>query len=325
MVQMVANAAPMDWVLDNISSFAPFDENGPYSAVRTKAFTELAVLVAVRLSVAGAGAQPGIGAAVDLLERAGKRPDFTDWMRRCPLDLVNFAELCAALHAAGRDTAALRRQLQSAVDAGMVDQVERMPHRLVELRCALDWVGIRHSLPSMAFLVERTILSSIPTPALLTKADLYALTHVVLFASRFGLDRGGLPVPMRGERSRSLLSDLLVVTAQAQNWDIFGELLLCWDCVGLAHDTFVDAAWNSFRDAFRPDGAVLPTLDESGDEAVRDSLTPLLNGARTDFDAVYHTTLVAALAEIVAAGRSRFADPDPSARPRRGLSLAERR
>lgn len=306
MVLTIPNAGPMDWVLDNISSFTPFDEDGAYSAIRTKAFTELAVLVAVRLSVSQSVGPLEIDAAVDLLERAGRRRDFTDWIYRCPLDLVNFAELCAALHAAGRDSGALSRLLQGAIDAGMVGQVERMPHRLVELRCALDWAGMRHSLPSMASLVERTILGSIPAPALLTKADLYALTHVVFFASRFGLDLDGIPILARGNRMRSLLSDLLVVSAQAQNWDLFGEFLLCWDCLGFPHDTFVDAAWNSLRDALRPDGAVVPSLSESGDETIYDSLTPLVNGARTDFDAVYHTTLVAALAETVAAGR--FAD-----------------
>jgi hypothetical protein len=96
----------------------------------------------------------------------------------------------------------------------------------------------------------------------------------------------------------TLLSDLIVVTSQEGNWDLLGELLLCWDSIGFEHTRLTLAGWRSFLDVFRADGAVPPCV--AGDEEDASTQTET-----SDFDRVYHTTLVAALAGTVFLSRFR--------------------
>lgn len=262
---------------------------------------------AVYVAVTGDTASPTVQSAAKLFQAASKRADFTDWTLRFPAELVNYAELCAAVDELGGDAGELRHRLQSAVDAGVLSQVERLPHRLLELRTALDWAGVVHSLPPSGDICAQTILGKALSAPLLSDSAIYAITHVILFGSRFGLMQGALPEWLRSAPVRSLLCDLLVVTSQARNWDLLGELLLCWDCVGFKHDLVTTAGWASFLDAFRADGAVLPSPAKGVDgKAKPEDMQAEDADEASDFDHVYHTTLVAVLAGTVLLNRSRL-------------------
>ncbi len=278
----------LDWVVDHLGDFRPFDEAGLYSPKRTKPFNELALMFGV-YAAAGGNTDSSAGLAIgEFLRAVSDRADYTDWALRFPAELVNYAELYAALQEYGYEAEELRHRVQRAVDSGAPWQFERLPHRLLELRAALDWAGVTHSLPSIADLSAQTILGGPVSADVLPTSSIYAATHVIFFSSRFGLDQAAIPEWLQSASVRSLLCDLLVVTSQVRNWDLLGELLLCWDCLGFAHDLVTEAGWASFREAFLPDGAVLPHLraTENGSRAV-------------DFGLVYHTTLVAVLAGMV--------------------------
>jgi hypothetical protein len=101
----------------------------------------------------------------------------------------------------------------------------------------------------------------------------------------------------------------LVVTCQERNWDLLGELLLCWDCMGFEPSSLTTAAWASFLDAFQADGAVLPRpLKVNDGESEPGGTVDTHVDKASDFDFVYHTTLVAALAGLVRLQRSGWAD-----------------
>ena len=296
----------MDWVCQRLGSFTPFDEDNIYRPARTKPFTELAIMFAVHAATTGDTTSAHAQSAARLFQAATERADFTDWSVRFPADIVNYAELCAAVDELGGDARQLRHRLQAAVDAGALHQVERLPHRLVELRAALDWAGIAHSLPSTEDICAQTLLAEAVSASLLPDASIYAVTHVLIFASRFGLRRADLPDWLRSDSVRTLLLDLLIVTSQARNWDLLGELLLCWDCIGFPHDPVTTAGWASFLDAGHPDGAVLPR-DPGGMAGAATGKAGLVTNAADApaFKVAYHTTLVAILAGTVTLNRSR--------------------
>ena len=304
--------APLDWIAAHLDLFSPFDEEDTYSPSRTKPFIELAIMAAVYVATTGDTASPAVRRAGRLFQAASERADYIDWALRFPAELVNYAELCAAVHEFGADDEELRRRLQSAVDAGAPDQVERLPHRLLELRVALDWAGIRHALPSVADICEQTVLGRPLSVHLLPDSTVYAITHVILFGSRFGTRPQDLPGWLRSAGVRRLLCDLLVTTGQSRNWDLLGELLLCWDCLEFRHNLITTAAWTAFRGARRADGAVPPRPASTADRGSVPTGTAADGVADlADFNRVYHTTLVAVLAETVRSSTSARAYPPP--------------
>jgi hypothetical protein len=296
----------IDWISYRLDRFTPFDDEDMYRPSRTKPFIELAIMFAVYAAATGDTTSPAVQKAAQLFQAASNRADYTDWALRFPAELVNYAELCAAVHELGGDAGELRYRLQSAVDAGAPSQIERLPHRLLELRAALDWAGVMHSLPSMADICAQTILGGALSAYLLSDSAIYAITHVIIFGSRFGLRQEALPEWLRSTPVRRLLCDLLVVASQARNWDLLGELLLCWDCIGFEHDLVTTAGWASFREAFRADGAVLPSPEKGVEGEIKtDGKAAKYADEASDFDLVYHTTLVAVLAGTVRLYRSR--------------------
>ena len=290
------------WVFQHRDRFSLFDERDTYRPDRMKPFIELAIMLGVRAAT-GDIASPLARKATRLFESASRRPDFTHWIFRRPAEIVNYAELCSALTELGGDARELRETLQHAVDMGVLSQIERLPHRDVELAAALDWAGVRHSLPSLGDLCAETILGQPFSASLLDNSAIYAITHVIIFACRFGLLRNALPAWLGSTTISTLLSDLIVVTSQEGNWDMLGELLLCWDSIGFEHSRVTGAGWELFLDVFRADGAVPPAAT-----GVKEDTSPHSEEQTTkdtsDFDRVYHTTLVAALAGTVFLSRS---------------------
>jgi hypothetical protein len=313
-----------DWVFKHLDRFTPFDDDDTYRPSRMKRFIELAIMFAVYVAVTGDTASPTVQSAAQLFQAASRRADFIDWSLRFPAEIVNYAELCAAVDELGGDAGELRHRLQSAVDAGALSQIERLPHRLLELGVALDWAGVEHSLPPTGEICTQTILGKALSAPLLDVSAIYAITHVILFGTRFGLMQDALPEWLRSTPVRSLLSDLLVVTSQAQNWDLLGELLLCWDCMGFEHDLVTTAGWASFLDAFRADGAVLASTEKDVDgQAKPEAMLAEHVDEASDFDRVYHTTLVAVLAGTVLLNRSRLNVSTASISAKKGERLVE--
>lgn len=286
-------SAALGWISDHFDSFSPFDEHDTYSSTRMKPFIELALLFGIYAAAGGDTGTPLARRVANLLREVSHRADFMDWVIRRPEEIVNYAELCAAMQELGVESQAIRASLQSAVDFGILAQVERLPHRKVEIRATLDWAGVIHSLPPIADLCTETILGQRISAPLLSDHAFYAITHVILFACRFGVLRSALPTWLSSRKVSTLLSDLIVISAQERNWDLLGELILSWDSLGFPDTGIATAGWESFLGAQRPDGA----FPASSKISVRD----IAIGADEilKFEDLYHTTLVGALAGTV--------------------------
>jgi hypothetical protein len=159
----------------------------------------------------------------------------TDRIMHSPAEFVLFADLYAALKRLGHDDPQQRELIQRVIDAGFLDQIERVPHRMMDVRLTLEWGDFRHSWESLEELSRGSILAREPRGLHLDESSLYSLTHVIMFLYGFGT-RMGATSPLSDEqhaRFADTLAMLLVISAQEHHWDLLGELLLCWDCLQL--------------------------------------------------------------------------------------------
>ncbi|RST02727.1 hypothetical protein E2C00_03170 [Streptomyces sp. WAC05374] len=166
--------------------------------------------------------------------------------------------------------------------------LEVVPVRRLGLGAFERRFGLPPSLPEdEAF--SRTWLGRAPEPWTVDARIGYDITHTVFHLTDWGENRGGLPSPVADHLALWLpvwLDDWL----DLKRWDLLGELLVVDAC--LPRPTLDAAAWEGLAGAQQPDGA-MPALG------------PMPDGDPEDvFDVVYHPTLVAAFASVLATSRA---------------------
>ncbi|MFC8919604.1 DUF6895 family protein [Streptomyces sp. NPDC057116] len=166
--------------------------------------------------------------------------------------------------------------------------LEVVPVRRLGLGAFERRFGLPPSLPEdEAF--SRTWLGRAPEPWTVDARIGYDITHTVFHLTDWGENRGGLPSPVADHLALWLpvwLDDWL----DLRRWDLLGELLVVDAC--LPRPTLDAAAWEGLAGAQQPDGA-MPALG------------PMPDGDPEDvFDVVYHPTLVAAFASVLATSRA---------------------
>ncbi|MGP4086846.1 DUF6895 family protein [Streptomyces sp. KR55] len=143
--------------------------------------------------------------------------------------------------------------------------------------------------PPEAAALETTWLARTPEPWTVEGHIAYDVTHTVFHLTDWGEHPDGLP-----PRIADYLTEWLPVWIDdwldLQRWDLLGELLVVDAC--LPRPSLDARAWQGFADAQQPDGAMpaVRTMPEGSAEEV--------------FDIVYHPTLVAAFASVLATSRA---------------------
>jgi hypothetical protein len=143
--------------------------------------------------------------------------------------------------------------------------------------------------PSEAEAARATWLARAPEPWTVEGHIAYDVTHCVFHLTDWGQNPDGLPadiVDYLGTWLPVWIDDWL----DLRHWDLLGELLVVDAC--LPRPTFDRRAWEAYAAAQQPDGAMpaVRTMPEGDDGAV--------------FDVVYHSTLVAAFASVLATSRA---------------------
>ncbi|MGA5444828.1 DUF6895 family protein [Streptomyces griseoincarnatus] len=117
----------------------------------------------------------------------------------------------------------------------------------------------------------------------------YDITHCVFHLTDWGENPDGLP-PDIAEYLATWLPAWIDDWLDLRRWDLLGELLVVDAC--LPRPTLDETAWRAFAAARQPDGAMpaIRDMPEGDEEAV--------------FDVVYHSTLVAAFASVLATSRA---------------------
>ncbi|WP_328431077.1 DUF6895 family protein [Streptomyces sp. NBC_00453] len=143
--------------------------------------------------------------------------------------------------------------------------------------------------PPEADLVGATWLARTPEPWTVSGHIAYDVTHTVFHLTDWGENPDGLP-PDIADYLATWLPVWIDDWLDLKRWDLLGELLVVDAC--LPRPTLDERAWEAFAAAQRPDGAM---------PAVRD----MPEGDPDEvFDLVYHPTLVAAFASVLATSRA---------------------
>jgi hypothetical protein len=143
--------------------------------------------------------------------------------------------------------------------------------------------------PPEADIVPHTWLGRTPEPWTVEGHTAYDITHTVFHLTNWGEHPDGLP-PRIADYLATWLPAWLDDWLDLQRWDLLGELLVVDAC--LPRPTWDERAWEGFAAAQQPDGAMpaIRTMPEGDPDEV--------------FDIVYHPTLVAAFASVLATSRA---------------------
>ncbi|MGX8258835.1 hypothetical protein OIE78_31900 [Streptomyces cellulosae] len=143
--------------------------------------------------------------------------------------------------------------------------------------------------PPEAEALRSTWLARTPEPWTVEGHIAYDITHCVFHLTDWGENPGGLP-PDIAEYLATWLPAWIDDWLDLRRWDLLGELLVVDAC--LPRPTLDETAWRAFAAAQQPDGAMpaIRAMPEGDEEAV--------------FDVVYHSTLVAAFASVLATSRA---------------------
>ena len=289
---MVADA--VEWIVLHLNEFDPFKDGRPFEIKHGQKVGELAILLQAYASLTGNQNSEPVKRIASLLISIQKNPAFTDRLVRSPVEFVLFAEMYAALRSLGHDNLDQREMLQRVIDARFLDHTERLPHRAMDIVSCLEWGGFSHNFPSLESLYANSMLARVPNAAFLDEDAVYFLTHVIMFLYSFGT-RKEIGVPFQQTRSLGrVLSTLLIACCREHHWDLVAELLLCWDCIGLAPTFVTRRAWQSLLQIQKEDGA-LPG-PEWAEELHQSQKVDDAEAEEIYFAHHYHTTLVSIIA-----------------------------
>ncbi len=205
----------------------------------------------------GLGEHPIFPQIVEALTTIRADASLMDRLTRSPQEFAIYLDIYALGRMLGPDDRTLRADLERALAWGIPAQSERLPHREMDVRLSLDWAGLEWSEETWDQLIARSILGRLPDIAHLDEPNLYAVTHVVLFAHAFGLPG---PSPWGIAPSRPVerfLTGALARTMRERHWDLVAEFILCWDLIGLPWTPAYELAWQHLLEQ-RDDAGAFP-------------------------------------------------------------------
>ncbi|MBB4930877.1 hypothetical protein F4561_001697 [Lipingzhangella halophila] len=282
------------WLADHVHWFsAGWDDHFPPREVPETTLVELLLLCRI-LHQGPRARETGalVGAVADTAESMANRPDFADRLCDGGPGLGYRIWLLALLRGLGRQVPepfAIARQVLAARTGDLRGADWSAPHA-VELCYILDLAGLPHALPSADRLYEECDPAGV-NPLSCSDNEVYAFTHVLLYATGFGewslsaLDRDR-------SRLREAVATLLGAHLGTGHLDLVAELLMCAGIVGGVPSELDTLGWRRLAAAQHPSGAVNGPPFRASTHAQR-------TGERARaylFRCCYHTTLVTAMA-----------------------------
>ena len=300
----VMMARALDWVVAHLDEFDPFKGGREFTIANGQRVTELATMLNSYVVLTGDRASPQFQALLGEARKQQGCRALMDRMMHSPAEFVLFADLYSALRRLGYEDPRQRGLIQRVIDIGYLDQLERVPHRMMDVRLTLEWGGFRHRWDTLEKLCATSILVTDPNALYLDEASVYSLTHVIMFLWGFGTRKDAVnPLSAaQGQRFTHTLSMLLVGAAQQHHWDLLCELLLCWDCMELPVTPVYLKAWDAFIAMQGDDGAV-PGPERALEFYNLDAEPDPVKKRELHFAHHYHTTLLAIISAAVHRGR----------------------
>jgi len=281
--------AALDWVCDHLDDFHLEEVDGIAVPEGMKGVTELAVMTATYAAHFEAAEEPRVLKTLQFLRSVQDDTGVGDYLVRSPRHFVVYATLFGALRKLGHEQRDRRNALAMALAERYHAQIERPPHRVMDVRLVLEWCGLEGDLPTLETLAMESIEFRGASPLYLDDVSVYDLTHSIMFRCGFGTRPDGLAdLPERVGRDE-LLRTLVLAYVQRRHWDLVAELLLCLICVHRADDETFTSSLEALLSAQAPDGSILGCRGAPGTSEEREREHDV------GFEHTYHTTLVAVM------------------------------
>jgi hypothetical protein len=292
------------WTARNLAYFDPEGLSPSERTFARKSLAELALLLVYRVKLDPSPLEEDYSTILYHVERVFARRSYREAIARDHRSFLLYAFAYAALKLCGRSTAEYDRLVEQALDSRLPLIVERIPYRQLDLIHFLHLVGEERRAPSFADVFPRTLLAGRPNVVELKDDDVYAVTHALFYMTDFGLRRADWADSFDVSDAAGLVCTLMRRYHSLGNADLMAELIASSLCLGVSDSAETDEAWRFLREAQQPDGRIAgprgfvdeARAEELGGPAYRDWITS------------YHTTMVAALAALMA----RRAQSDPA-------------
>lgn len=251
-----------------------------------KESTELALFYCFAKGWLPAAAQRHLLTIREFLRRWLSDSLLTQWLLKSPSHYSPSAIAYLAVRATGERIPEFENVLRRLHSAGFPQCMEQTPYRALEFEYMLWKSGFVKRQLRLGTHFRASALALTRNPIYLTDAEVYSITHTLLYVTDFA---GPHPIPPTvRERSLPIVRALLVHFRRIRDWDITGELLL--NLLGL--DDYDNLLFTStiraLCSAQTSEGAVPgPTYSPSDPQAASTEYI---------FKHCYHTTLVSMFA-----------------------------
>lgn len=287
-----ARQKSLSWIINHLQEFSPLDSGNGFGLADAKKLGELALMAYCYQNLSANQAAADIQPVVEFLRRAVDHRAVTDRLMRRPREIELHLGFYAMLNSLGQATPIQLDMIRKALKLNLPLHVERTPVQMMDLRMSLEWAGLDYALPDWQEMLRLSILGRTPHAVLLDEHAIYSLTHDIMFIYGFGTKTAASQPSLDLPALRHCLINLIVCMCQEGHWDLLGELLISWNCLGCESIPVVDLAWQALLAAQEEDGAI-PSRQLAGEETTDEADAVRTNAERDDyFMRRYHSTLV---------------------------------
>ena len=282
----------LDWIDANLKLFNPSQRENFADRLRLTPIVELSIVCLYLHREPEFKQDARLKSFLEFISKIYTNLSIREHLLQGDETFISYAWIAIVLNTCGLLTGDYEQQvIQELVNFSNVQYREMLPFHRIELRNLLDFGNFTHRLPSYETLYQSSILSKPLNILYMTDRDIYSVTHVLFFLSDFGWRPLTMISPSQLEQICRKVEQRLKMCIQRKNWDLVGELLICYHCLGENTSMLYRAGWQALIDAQWESGAVPgPNYKQMKSENFEDS-----KQQEYVFQQCYHTTLVAAL------------------------------
>jgi hypothetical protein len=285
----------LDWVTANLDTFDPNTPGlFPDPHFRFKVFIELVYVWNQLLRVPELAHESRLQQVATHIQQVEATYDVAGMVRAEAAALTSLALMAEFCERRGGSGAVYRTELDRFVAAGFTGGMERLPFRRLDKRYYLDLLSVQGELPDLRALYRRTpagLHAALPT---LTIADMYSITHTIMYLTDMGRRSVEEIVPEDADYLRWLTTTLLGLVVREGELDLMLEFLICAAWLQCPPSVIRDEAWRLAVAHQLPDGLIPPQT-----RTLRQWQQREVPPSRSEYVGLcYHTTIVGLLAAM---------------------------
>lgn len=295
------------WLASSLTYFDPTAVSEDDQMFARKALVELALLVAYRIKLDPQPLDQNYRMLLEHVEHIAARPSYHEVIARDHRALLLYGLTYAALLMSGQDDPEYRWIITQAVKFRQPLIYERIPYRQLDLLHFLYIAGIEHDGPKFEDVFPFTLLAGNPNVIELDESDVYAITHSLFYITDFGFRSSAWSPRFNVDEAIELVTALTRRYRLCANADLIAELIASLICLDAPPSVEVREAWDVLYSSQQPDGRIPgpPDIVFMSEDDSKD------NNAYKEWQTSYHTTIVVALAALMAR-RAEWDDAYPA-------------